>query len=165
MKHKLKTVISNGLPYGLVLFALSFLTGHYLFKIDRQQSLWIAAFIGISALLANGLLYRRFTKPEKVLEKISFEFGNAELLIVQAPANHLIEENLVPGKLFLTNERLLFKTAENKSREYTWDVTDLKPVDFYKSIWNAGGEFILKTTDEISLMFEVDKLKPWKEAF
>ena len=101
------------------------------------------------------------------MESLSIILNDTESLLLQAPANHLIDGNLVPGKLSLTDKRLVFtafKAAENGQRVYQWDSTTLTPHGFYKSIWNAGGEFLLKPEGDIAIMFEVNRLKPWKEA-
>ena len=166
MKDKLKSIIGNGLPYGLVFFALSFILGN-LFRVGTRGTLWMSSFIGISALLANGFMYNRFSKPLKELEDISIKIENPELILIQAPANHLIEESLVPGKLFLTNKRIIFKahgTGDNITKEYSWDRTHLMPISFHGSMFNARGEFLVKASDDILLMFEVNKLKQWKDA-
>ena len=167
MKVKIKSVLGNGLPWGMAFFALSFVFG-YAFKLGVNNNIKISASAAIIGLLLNGLVYSRFSKSPKQLEGISIKLEELELLILQAPANHLIDGSLVPGKLFLTDKRIIFKPFKPKEgikQEYTWSLTQLEPVAFYKSIWNAGGEFLLKTNNETSEMFEVDKLKPWKEAF
>jgi len=167
MKKKLVSIFTNGLPWGMAFFALAFLIG-YTGNIGLHATLKISALVAIAALLANGLLHGRFSKSLKKLEAISLILDDAELLLAQAPANHLIDGNLVPGKLFLTDKKLVFKpfkVVENGQPVYEWDSTTLAPHRFYKSIWNTGGEFLLHTGEEIPLMFEVTSIKIWKEAF
>jgi len=166
MKEKLKSIIGNGLPYGFVFFGLSFLIG-YLFHVDLKSTLWMSAFLAISALLINGFIYNRFAKPAKDLEDILINLYDQEFLLIQSPANHLIEDSLVPGKLFMTDRRIIFKaygTDEKKLREFSWDLTLIKPLKFYSSMWNSGGEFLIETENRVSLMFEVNKLKLWKDG-
>ena len=166
MKNKLISILGNGLPWGLAFFALASLIGH-VGNLGLHNTLKISAFVAVAALLVNGLIYTRFSKPLKKLEALSVTLTDSELLLLQAPANHLVEGSLVPGKLFLTDKRLVFKpfsVAENEPEEYTWYTANLRPDRFYKSLWNTGGEFLLSTGDDVPVMFEVDKLKPWKEA-
>jgi hypothetical protein len=166
MKNKIKSILGNGLPWGMASFALAFITG-YAFKIGLHNNIQISTLVAIIGLLLNGLVYSRFSKSPEQLEGISIKLEDSEPVALQAPANYLIDGSLVPGKLFLTDKRILFKPFKPKEdilQEYTWYLTQLVPLAFYKSIWNAGGEFLLKTNNEITLMFEVDKLKPWKEA-
>jgi hypothetical protein len=166
MKEKFQRIAGIGLPYGIVFFGLSFLLG-YLFHVDTKNTFFMAAAIGTAAFLLNGMIYSRFSKPTKLLEQISVTLADSETLLLQAAANHRIEETLVPGKLFLTNNRLVFKpfaTQENRHSEYSWPLFELRPINFYGTIWNAGGEFLMKTENECRLMFEVDKLRVWKEA-
>lgn len=108
MKDKIKSIVGNGLPYGILFFGLSFLLG-YLIHLGFQKSLLMSASIGIFTLLGIGLVHSRFAKPLKVLEDISIQLDASETILLQAPANHLIEDSLVPGKLFLTDQRLIFK--------------------------------------------------------
>lgn len=150
----------------MAFFVLAYAIG-YGGNIGQNNTLKIAGFIAIAALLANGLLYGRFSKSQKKLESLSIILNDTESLLLHAPANHLIEGNLMPGKLFLTDKRLVFttfKAGENGQRVYEWDAATLTPQGFYKSIWNAGGEFLLKPEGDIAIMFEVNRLKPWKEA-
>jgi hypothetical protein len=71
-------------------------------------------------------------------------------------------DHLIPGKLFLTDKRLIFKSY--KQDEYSWFLNLIHPMKFYPSIFNTGGEFILKDDKENQLVFEVDEIKIWKKA-
>jgi len=167
MKNKLISIVGNGLPWGLAFFALGCVIG-FGGNLGQNITVKIATLVAVAALLANGLLYGRFAKSLKKLEALSVTLSGSESLLLQAPANHLVDGNLVPGKLFLTDKRLIFKPfkiIENEPQEYTWHLANLTPHRFYKSIWNAGGEFLLNTGEEIAIMFEVNTLKPWKLAF
>jgi hypothetical protein len=167
MKKRIKNIIGNGLPWGLAFFVLSFILG-FTFHLGLHKSLWVSMLTGMGALLVNGWMYSRFTKPVKALEALAVKLDPAESFIIQAPANHLVEDSLVSGKLFLTRQQILFKAYEEEDRlplVYAWDLAHLEPVDFSGSLWNAGGEFVLKTREDVSLLFEVDELKPWREAF
>lgn len=164
MKNKIKSIVGNGLPYGITFFGLSFMIG-YFFHVDLQQTLEMSVFLGIAALLINGFIYSRFSKPIKSLNEISVSLNNSELLLLQSPANYLIEDSLVPGKLFLTDLRLIFKSYEKETisqKEHFWNINSITPVDFSWSLWNSGGEFILRSESQNRLMFEVDKIKIWK---
>lgn len=167
-KEEVKRIGGNGLPWGVGFFILSFLIGRYLFELTTENDIVISFIMGIGALLANGVVYTRFCKPLRDLKEIWLEIDKAETLLLSCPANHMIDENLVSGKLFLTNKKLLFK-AHNDYEIFPEilivDLADIKPGNFYGSPWNAGGEFLLNTTDDNSLMFEVDELKLWKQAF
>jgi hypothetical protein len=168
MKQKIIAIIGNGYFYGLAFFVLSLLLGYYLTSIGWQKNIGMAFIMGVSALLVNGLLYSRFSQPLKCLENISVELDGSEKLLLEAPANHLIQNNLLPGKLFLTDRRIIFRsygTDKVTLEEVSWNRLDLVPAGFFRSIQNSGGEFLLKKKDDVSLMFEVDSMKPWKDAF
>ncbi len=166
MKERLKSVIGNGLPWGLTIFAFGYAIG-YVGKLGTYNTLKVSAPFGLATLIVIGSLYRRLRKPVKDLENLHIQLDDHELLVLQAPANHLIDESLVPGKVALTNSRIIFKPFEVKEEiqpEYNWYLAQAEPLAFHKSIWTTGGNFLLKTVDGTSIMFEVDKLKPWKEA-
>ncbi len=163
----LKHILGNGFPYGLLFFGLSFLLSYYSFHLSLQSSLLLSAGIGVAALFANGLTYRRFARPLKDLENIQPPLNGEEVVTLQTPANHLLDERLVPGKLVLTRERLLFQPAaiaEGVLQSYSWQLSQLQPIGFYGSVWNAGGEFLFETEEKASIMFEVNELKRWKMA-
>ena len=167
MKNKLKSVAGNGLPWGLAFFCVAFLSGYYVFHMPAQKIVWLSAVIGFCALVANGIIYTRFTRPVKQLKTISIEIPNTEILLLEAPANHLTENSLVAGKLFLTTQRIIFKPHKSYKLAqslFWWDLTDIEPAEFHGSIWNGGGEFLLNAKEQSSLMFEVDSLKQWKVA-
>lgn len=173
MKDKLISIAGNGLPWGLAAFTLAFLMGYYEFNMPAGRIAWMAATISLVVLTINGFFYSRFTRPLKDLKPITIEISATETLLLEAIANHLTEDSLVAGKLYLTNQRLVFKphsgyklTQPSFSWEqpiFSWDLADIEPHKFYGSIWNADGEFLL-TTKEGTIMFEVDKLKQWKAA-
>lgn len=124
MKQKIIAIIGNGYFYGLAFFVLSLLLGYCLTSIGWQKNISIAFIMGISALLVNGLLYSRFSKPLKSLENISVELGESEKLLLKVPANHLIQNNLVSGKLFLTGHRIIFRLYaidETTVEEMSWN--------------------------------------------
>ncbi len=163
---KIKDVILNGLPYGLVFFSLSFIPGYYFLGVGLRSILWVSSLLGGAALLANGLIYGRFSKPLKDLEEITLLLPDGESAVLEAPANHLIEGGYVPGKLALTEYSMVFKTlgsAAQPSRDYTWRTNQLTPVAFAGTLLNAGGEIVFHTLDRSTLMFEVDHLRSWKK--
>ena len=167
MKDKVKSVLGNGLPWGVVFFALSFGLSYFISQATLSDKLWMSAGIGICALLINGLIYRRFSKRIETLKEISVNLTDKELVLLEAPANHSIDDTLVPGKLFLTTERLLFTSYaedDSKAQLCSWHTDELTPKSFHPSLWNAGGELLLVTKAGNTLMFEVDKLKVWKES-
>ena len=169
-----RSILGNGLPYGIGFFALSFLIGHYSFGLPLPRSVPVSALIGAAAWLANGLLYKRINAPRRQLDSLTIQLQGAEQLLRQAPANHTIEDNLMPGKLFLTDRRLIFrpiKTGGAGPPKYSWDLDEhawaldsLEPLAFSKSLWNTGGGFTLMAEGDVVLRFEVEDLRGWKRG-
>ena len=168
MKDRSKEILMNGMPYGLGFFALAFALSYFPSGMDIFYSAKIAFAVGTFALLVNGLPNNRFIKPVSSLENIWIETNHSELILIECPANHRVDELLVAGKLVLTDQRLLFASSDTDDRTqqtYTWLLADLQTHAFYSSIWNPGGEFLLRTRDGTILMFEVNEMKPWRDYF
>lgn len=150
----------NGALYGVLFFVLAYVCS-VLFLIPVDEKWEISSIMGMAAMVTSGLIYRRFTVPVKKLEQITVSLPEGEILLLQAPANVQTEDGAVPGKLFLTGNRLLFKPVDGQE-VFSWPLSSLHAVGFYRSIQNAGGEFVL-ATPESNIAFEVDWLRPWKE--
>lgn len=155
-------IFQNGLYWGIAFFALSFCIGWFNSSMPLQTILVISIPIGFLALVINGAMYSRFAKPLKVLERIEIKTDCRETVMIEAPANHLIGDDLISGKLCVTDKRLVFKTHLQK--EFVWAKSELLEMDFYRSFKNNGGEFIIREAGNRKLMFEVDHLKLWEKA-
>ncbi|WP_291150792.1 hypothetical protein [Flavobacterium sp. UBA7680] len=162
MKETIVKIISNGFLYGVYAFLLCFCLGIIIAHLPLGLFLEISIPIALCSMILNGAIYTRFTKSVKVLEKIQINTEDFENVMIEAPANHLIDNDIVSGKLCLTDNRLLFKSHEQK--EFVWDKAELHTMVFYRSFKNKGGEFTLKNKEDRRLMFEVDQLKSWKTA-
>lgn len=162
MNTKLKNFILNGLTYGIVFFILSFILGYYSFNFSLRKTIFCSVPIGIVALLIHGLIHSRFTKPLKTLQAITISLQDFETFNIEAPANHIINDHLISGKLFLTEKRLVFKSFEQE--EYSWLLIHFRSFKFHPSIFNLGGEFIIQDDDNNMLVFEVDEIRLWKKS-
>ena len=158
MRKTIVKIISNGFLYGVYTVLLCFCIGYFIMPL--KTLLMFSIPIALCSMILNGAIYTRFTKPVKVLEKIKINKEDFENVMIEAPANHLIDGDIVSGKLCLTDKRLLFKSHEQE--EFTWDKSELHTMVFYRSFKNKGGEFTLKNKADRRLMFEVDQLKSWK---
>ena len=134
--------------------------GHFIINLPIKDNLLISILIGISALIINGAIYSRFTKSTKILEVIKIEIDTPETMIIEAPANHLINDDIVSGKLCLTKNELIFKAFNQE--KFIWNINNLNSMKFYASIKNSGGEFTMLNENNRKIMFEVDNLKAWK---
>ncbi len=161
MNTKFKNFIFNGLTYGIVFFILSFIS-YCVFNFPVQKAALYSLPIAGVALIINGLIQSRFTKSSKTLQKITISLEDFEILKIEAPANHIIDDDLISGKLFLTEKRLVFISFEQE--KYTWFLINLHSFKFHPSIFNTGGEFIVTDDNQNKLVFEVHEIKTWKKA-
>ncbi|MDI1256681.1 MAG: hypothetical protein PSV16_11330 [Flavobacterium sp.] len=162
MIKRILNIFGNGLPWGVAFFAISFCIGYFNSGMTLKDIFPISAAIALLALIVNGSIYSRFTKPLKILERIEIKIPENENLMISAPANHLIDGDIMSGKLFLTDKKLIFKT--HQLEEFVWTKSELHTIVFYPSFKNKGGEFTLKEKNDRKLMFEVNQLKSWKSA-
>lgn len=163
--NQIMKVFRNGLIYGIIFFTFSYILCN-LINLPLRETLIMSGSIGFAALAINGLIHRKFTKPLKILQAINTTLQDSEIVKIQTPANHTIDEHLVPGKLFITDKRLVFISCEQEERareEFSWSLAGLQSFKFYPTIFNAGGEFIVYCNGQ-QLVFEVDELSMWKKA-
>ena len=162
MKSKIRNFLFNGLCYGIIFFALGFILGYFVIDFSLRTAILNALPMGLLAFVVNGLIQSRFLKSSSTLRSITIDMPGDELLKLAAPANHTIADSLVSGKLFLTGDRLIFRSCEKQ--EYAWLLTSLHSFKFHPSLFNAGGTFIASADLQNQLVFEVDELKTWKKA-
>ena len=162
MTKRVLNIFSNGLPWGIAFFAISFSIGYCNSEMTLKDIFLVSAPVALLALVINGSIYSRFTKPLKVLQGIEIKIHKHEVVIISAPANHLIDGDIMSGKLCLTQTRLIFENLQLE--EFVWAKSELHSMVFYRSFKNQGGEFTIKDKNDRRLVFEVDYLKSWKSA-
>ncbi len=162
MKTEFRNFIFNGLIYGIIFFFFFFIVGYVTFHLSIKDTLLISTLMGLITLVLNGFIQSRFTKSSKILNAITSSLKDDEVIKIASPANHIVDDHLISGKLFLTATRLIFKSVDGK--EYAWHLTDFTAFKFYPSIFNAGGEFIVENNQQQKFVFEVDEIRRWKKA-
>lgn len=162
MKTEFKNFIFNGLTYGIIFFVLSFIVGYVSFHLSIKDALLISTLMGVITLVLNGFVQGRFTRSSKTLNAITCLLNDDEDLVMAAPVNHIVDDHLISGKLFLTEKRLLFKSVQDK--DLSWLLSEFGAFKFYPSIFNTGGEFIIEHNQQQKLVFEVDEIRKWKKV-
>jgi len=160
MIDKLKKIAGNGMTYGVYYFLLCHLIG-FIGGMPFKSVLKVSIPVALGTLIVNGLISSRFTKREKLLRTITFKESDISNSRLDGIANHLIEDDLVSGKLCVTNQELIFISFDKK--EYRWDLESFNTFHFYPTIFNKGGEFVIKDQNGRKIMFEVDYIKSWKK--
>ncbi|WP_426484799.1 hypothetical protein [Flavobacterium sp. 2] len=159
MINKFKRIFGNGIAYGIYYFLLCHLIG-FIGNMPAKSVLKVSIPVALITLLINGLIYSRFTKREKLLKAITFQEADVVNSKLEGIANHQVEDDLVSGKLCITEEELIFISSNKK--EYRWSLTSFASFHFYPTIFNKGGEFVIKDQNGRRIMFEVDYIKSWK---
>lgn len=161
MTDRQKNFLLDSLVWFVALFAITLLVGYTWLHASSVMLL-----VGTTGSLAGGLILgsfqSRFSTSYKILRAIDIELEDAERLLLEGPANYIINDHMLSGKLILTQQRLLFKSY--KEEEYNWQLSTLEHFNFHSSLFNIGGEFVVETDQQAKLAFEVDNLKLWKNS-
>lgn len=84
--------------------------------------------------------------------KITLELKEGEIVELSRPANHFMGIEGVGGRIFITNQRFVFKShaANLQAHELTLQYTDIKKIVFYNTlaIVPNGLKLILKNGKE-----------------
>lgn len=136
--------------------------------IEKWTTKNILLTVGISVLsgLLNGFIFGLtagwFKKSKYVDEISSIDLNDHEIIKLQTPANHFKGPEVVEGVLFLTNQRLVFKSHKINIQVYELSIPLLEIREAYKhkrlgiidngliinTISNKGEKFIVEKNDE-----------------
>lgn len=136
--------------------------------IEKWTTKNILLTVGISVLsgLLNGFIFGLtagwFKKSKYVDEISSIDLNDNEIIKLQTPANHFKGPEVVEGVLFLTNQRLVFKSHKINIQVHELSIPLLEIREAYKhkrlgiidngltinAISNKGEEFIVEKNDE-----------------
>ena len=93
--------------------------------------------------------------------KISFELNENEIIEISRPANHFLGFEGVGGKIFITNQRFVFKShaANLQAHEQTINYSEIKSVKFYNTLGIVpnGLKLILNSG-------KIEKFAVWKRS-
>src|SRR6218665_1392810 len=114
MNIRQKNFICNGLAWGIGFFLISLLLCYYTLNQSLQKSLLSSLVAALLMFVVNGFIQSRFTKSYRRLSALAISLGDNENVKLAAPANHIIDDHLISGKLFLTGHRLVFISFDNE---------------------------------------------------
>lgn len=133
MSKRIISIITNGLPWGIFFFCLSWVVGTVPFRLSNKDALNVASVTGLLAILFNGLLYRRFRISEEAIAKNTTDLAEAKPFLFACPAGFRVDNELILGKLSFTKEELVFQKmtdGEDKTELTTWKLCELSEYRF-----------------------------------
>jgi hypothetical protein len=114
MSSRIKHIFLTGMPFGLLMALF------WAFIIGWPLSL--ALVMGLAAGLLFGLAITAFIASPVVRESTRPTLQPAEHILYDGPANHFQGIEAVGGWLFLTNQRLIFKSHRLNIQNHEWSL-------------------------------------------
>ncbi len=92
--------------------------------------------------------------------------GPKEAVLRETEANHYINDKLMIGRLFLTNQRLIFKAHLHNFHQYdiTLDLSKISSVSYKNNIGIFSHGIWVHETSDLVHHFSVWSRRRWKEA-
>jgi hypothetical protein len=122
---------------------------------------------GIIAGLISGFLFGwimgLFIKSKFVKETTKIETGHDEKILFQTPANHFKGIEAVGGKLYLTNDRLIFKSHKLNIQNHQLSITlaAINTFERYKILGVVNNGLSIITNHNTTEKFVVEQVEEW----
>lgn len=102
-------------------------------------------------------------KPRLNIETGSFEMNPSETLVFETAANHFKGFKTLGGRLFMTNNRLIFNNhkSNGENPEFSINLNEIKSVNRYKILGIVNKGLSIVTTLETTEKFEVLRVEEW----
>ena len=112
-----------------------------------------------------GWLIGMFSKSNFVKNTTRIETKPGESILFETGANHFKGIEAVGGKLYLTSERLVFKSHKLniQNHELSIDIDDIDLVGRYKPLGIADDGLSITTKRHVQEQFVVEDLEKWLE--
>jgi len=158
-----KAFLKMGLFCGLS-FCLFF--GTYIYFIDGFQAALICGPIcGLLFGLAIGLIFYFFSKSKKVNEQTKLEGVDESDIVYAGAANHFKKREAVGGKLYLLNDRLIFKSHNLNIQNHTLSIQtgNINQLVFFNPLGIVKNGLQLTLKDGTVEKFVVNNRNTWKQ--
>ncbi len=159
--------IQPGWIFGIGMAAFNFVND--LVKEDEptpKQILVSFVFALISGAVAGllfGWLFRKFAHSTWLQKSTQMETGTGEIILFETPANHFKGIEGVGGKLYLTNQRLVFQSHKFNFQNHRWSVSvsDIAKVDRYGTMGFINNGLFVITGNGQTERFVVEQPAEW----
>jgi len=152
---KLKYSLLSGLVFGLIV-------GVYCYATNKEE---IAIAVSIFCFITFTIIsyFKMFSKIDFSEE---FEKIDEKSIIYSGLANHFKNDISVGGTLYLLENKIVFQTnAINfmKRHQEIIDLNEIDKTDFRKTLGLINNGIFIKTKDNLTQEFVVNKRETWKE--
>ena len=154
--NAIKTALTQGIPFGLVMGVAFFFMGY--------QQAAIVGGVASASMFGGWMAYVSRRLEKKFAGQLQLE--DAEHIVVEGPANHMLRAEGVGGWLYLTNRRLSFVSHKVNIQVHnlTIRVENIHGVDSGVSAGVIPNRLIVRTIDGDE-HFVVSNRASWLGAF
>jgi hypothetical protein len=166
---KLKNIFKTGLSFGIAITILFIL--QKLLDNEELTSTEIIKLVveGISTVIfasfLYGLLMSAFIKSKFVKNTTKISTQPDETILFETPANHFKSIEAVGGKLYLTNQRLIFQSHKLniQNHQLSINLNDIDNVHRYKTLGMIDNGLSITTNNSTTKNFVVEQPAKWIE--
>lgn len=162
-----KTKIRVGLFFGVAM-ALFFIVRDFFINDDlTARSIIISIVAALIGGAISGLFFAwfmaRFANSKSVAQSTKIEIADGETILFETGANHFKGAEGVGGKLYLTNQRLVFKSHKFniQKHELSIGLRDIAKVDRYKTLGLVNNGLMVTTSENTTEKFVVQQIEEW----
>lgn len=149
-----------GVIFGIIM-AISMITMNSIEASQINLKIFVSGILGATI---GGLIFGLFMKYIfKRGNKIHIELQNNENILKEGLANHKVKYESVGGKLFLTTQRLVFKTHKVNMQKHIFELelNKIKDCNKYKTLGIISNGLIINTNNNEKERFVVNKPNDW----
>lgn len=165
MNDKVKPGLFFGIIMATIFIAESLLTANITTTNEIVRIIAIGILSGAIAGFVFGFLTEKFRTSKFVKNSTQININADEKIIFETPANHFKGAEGVGGKLYLTNERLVFKSHKLNFQKHELSILlhDIAKVERYKVLGMINNGLIVYTFQNTTEKFVVEKANEWYE--
>jgi hypothetical protein len=163
--HK-KKEIKTGLSFGIamaVFFILQDLLTHPLTTKNILTAIIVGLFAGALSGLLFGWLIGLFANSKLVKKAIKIDIDEDENILFETPANHFKGIEAVGGKLYLTNNRLVFQSHKLniQNHQLSLGIADIQKVGRHKTMSIINNGLSVTSVNGSTEKFVVEQPERW----
>ena len=162
-KAKIKAGLFFGTTMTIFFVLQNLLTHSNLTAKDITISIGSGVFGGALSGLLFGWLMGLFANSKRLTKDTKIDIQTDEIILFETGANHFKGAEGVGGKLYLTNNRLVFKSHKFniQNHELSINLPDIDKVDRYKTLGLANNGLSVTTIDNKTEKFVVQQIDEW----
>lgn len=119
---------------------------------------------GLVAGLLFGLIMKFFSTSKMVQKGTALTLQPEETILFETDANHFKGIEAVGGRLYLTNQRLVFVSHRLNVQNHTWSIipATIQKIERYRPMWLSNKGIRITTADAVE-KFVVDQPAEWTQ--